>query len=378
MRIGYDAKRLFNNFTGLGNYSRFIVGGIHECFPEEEVFLFTPKHKAHPETIAFKKEASFTTVLPSSLLSNLKLGSYWRSFLLAKEAKRHQLDLYHGLSHELPRGISAVTKSVVTVHDLIFLRYPQFYKAIDRWIYTQKIKYACTEADCIVAISEQTKNDLIEFLHVPAEKIVVVYQGCHPNFHRSFSAQALQEVRSKYQLPEQFLLNVGTVEPRKNVLHVVKALKQLEEASTIPLVIVGRPTAYTNFVKDYVKENGLESRVHFIPKASFEDLPAIYQLSTAFVYPSVFEGFGIPLVEAIACGVPVITSTGSCFSEAAGPDSIYVDPQDVKAMATAIDNVLKDEVLRKKMVEGSGAYIKRFESPVIANDMMKVYRSLME
>lgn len=376
MRIGYDAKRLFNNFTGLGNYSRFIVAGIQESFPEEELVLFTPKHKAHPETTAFDKAASFTTVLPSSLLSNLKLGSYWRSFLLAREAKHHQVDIYHGLSHELPRGISAVTKSVVTVHDLIFLRYPQFYKAIDRWIYTQKIKYACTEADCVVAISEQTKNDLIEFLHVPAEKIVVVYQGCHPNFHGIFSAQALHEVRNKYQLPEQFLLNVGTVESRKNVLHAVKALKELGDAA-IPLVIVGRPTAYSKIVHDYVKDNGLESRVHFIAKVSFADLPAIYQLSTAFVYPSVFEGFGIPLVEAIACGVPVITSTGSCFREAAGPDAIYVDPQDVKQMATAIDTVLKDETLRKKMISGSSAYIKRFESAKIAHDMMRVYRSLV-
>lgn len=378
MRIGYDAKRLFNNFTGLGNYSRFIVGGIYGAFPKEELFLFTPKHKEHPETRDFNTAASFTTVLPSSLLRSLKLGSYWRSFLLAKEAKRHQLDLYHGLSHELPRGISAVAKSVVTVHDLIFLRYPQFYKAIDRWIYTQKIKYACAEADCIVAISEQTKNDLIEFLHVPTEKIAVVYQGCHPNFHRKFSSEELQQVRSKYQLPEQFLLNVGTVEPRKNVLHVVKALKALGDSTAIPLFIVGRHTAYAKVIHEYVKENGLASRVHFLPKVSFADLPAIYQLSSAFVYPSVFEGFGIPLVEAIACGVPVITSTGSCFSEAAGLDAVYVDSQDVKGMATAIEKVLKDETFRAKMISGSSAYIKRFESAQIAQDMMNVYRSLVK
>ena len=240
------------------------------------------------------------------------------------------------------------------------------------------MKYACTEADCIVAISEQTKNDLIEFLHVPAEKIVVVYQGCHPNFHRNFSHQALQEVRNKYQLPEHFLLNVGTVEPRKNVLHVVKAMKEMGDTSTIPLVIVGRHTAYTRVIQNYLKENGMELRVHFIPKANFADLPAIYQLSKAFVYPSVFEGFGIPLVEAIACGVPVITSTGSCFSEAAGPNSLYVDPQDVKGMAAAIDKVLKDEALRKSMMVGSSAYIKRFESAAIAQDMMRVYRSLVK
>lgn len=377
MRIGYDAKRLFNNFTGLGNYSRFIVGGIQEFFPEEQLVLFTPKLKDHPETKEFTKATSFTTVLPSSFLSTLKLGSYWRSFLLKNEAKRARLDIFHGLSHELPNGISSVAKTVVTVHDLIFLRYPQFYKALDRWIYTKKLTYACKEADCIIAISEQTKNDLIEFLKVPAEKIVVVYQGCHPNFHRNFSKEELSSIQMKYHLPEQYLLNVGTIESRKNVLLLVKALKEMKNTS-IPVVIVGRPTAYLEDVKSFIATNALEKRVQFIHKASFADLPAIYQLSTVFVYPSLFEGFGIPLVEAIACGVPVITSTGSCFSEAAGPAAIYVDPQDVKGMSSSIEKVLADSSLRQSMVEQSTEYIKRFEAEVIAREMMKVYRSLVK
>lgn len=377
MRIGYDAKRLFNNFTGLGNYSRFIVGGIKEFFPEEQLILFTPTIKDNPETKFFRRAEAFTTVLPSSFLSTLKLGSYWRSFLLKDEARQAKLDVFHGLSHELPSGISSVTKTVVTVHDLIFLRYPQFYKALDRWIYTKKLTYACKEADCIIAISEQTKNDLIEFLKVPAEKIVVVYQGCHPNFHRSFSKEELRSIQQKYHLPEQYLLNVGTIESRKNVLLLVKALKEMKNTS-IPLVIVGRPTAYLEEVKSFIAASGLEKRVHFIHKVSFADLPAIYQLSSIFIYPSLFEGFGIPLVEAIACGVPVITSTGSCFSEAAGPAALYVDPKDVKGMADSIEKVLANPSLRQSMVEQSTTYIKRFESEVIAGEMMKVYRSLVK
>lgn len=377
MRIGYDAKRLFNNFTGLGNYSRFIVGGIKEFFPEEQLVLFTPTIKDNTETKFFRRAEAFTTFMPSSFLSTLKLGSYWRSFLVKDEAIRAKLDIFHGLSHELPHGISSVTKTVVTVHDLIFLRYPQFYKSLDRWIYTKKLAYACKEADCIIAISEQTKNDLIEFLKMPAEKIVVVYQGCHSNFHKSFSGEELSAVQQKYNLPNQFLLNVGTIESRKNALLLVRALKELTD-TTIPLVIVGRPTAYLEEIKSFIAVNGLKNRVHFIHKASFPDLPAIYQLSTVFVYPSLFEGFGIPLVEAIACGVPVITSTGSCFSEAAGPAAMYVDPQDVKGMADSIEKVLNDASLRQNMVKKSTEYIKRFEPEVIASEMMKVYRSLVK
>lgn len=378
MRIGYDAKRLFNNFTGLGNYSRFIVGGIHAFFPNEKLFLFTPKARNHPETKSFQQENGYTTVLPSTLLTKFKLGSYWRSFRLNKEAEKQHLDIFHGLSHELPRGISAVTKSVVTVHDLIFLRFPQFYKPIDRWIYSQKIKYACREANAIVAISEQTKHDLIEFLNVPEEKIHVVYQGCHPNFKRPIPESELADVRRKYTLPEEFLLNVGTIEPRKNALLILQAMKALGDTLTLPLVIIGRATAYADTLKIYAQEHSLEHRIHFIHQVSFADLPAIYKMSRAFIYPSLFEGFGIPLVEAIACGTPVITSTGSCFSEAAGPNALYVPPDDAAELAKAIERVVKNNSLRDTMIKESTQYIRRFEPEVIANDMMKLYRSLLK
>lgn len=378
MRIGYDAKRLFNNFTGLGNYSRFIVEGIHTFFPNNQLFLFTPKARLHLETTAFQNKKKYSTILPSALLTKLKLGSYWRSFLVRKEAKKQQLDIYHGLSHELPHGISSVTKSVVTVHDLIFFRFPQFYKPVDRWIYTQKIKYACKEATAVVAISEQTKNDLLEFLNVPEEKIHVVYQGCHPNFKRIITEQELTIVRTKYSLPEKFLLNVGTIEPRKNALLILHALQHLGESVTLPLVIVGRPTAYIDQLKTYARQHQLEHRIHFIHQASFADLPAIYRLSTVFIYPSLFEGFGIPLVEAIACETPVITSTGSCFSEAAGPHAMYVSPDDAAELAKTIKEVVNNTSLRNSMVEKSTQYIKRFEPEVIANEMMKIYQSLVK
>jgi glycosyltransferase involved in cell wall biosynthesis len=376
VRIGYDAKRLYNNFTGLGNYSRFIVDGIHTSFPEEDIYLFTPEIKNHPEVKVYQNDSSLNTILPSPVLQQVKLGSYWRSFQLKNEARRYKLDLFHGLSHELPVGISAVTKSVVTVHDLIFIRYPEFYKPIERWIYTQKIKYACKQADVIVAISEQTKNDLIEFLKVPSDKIRVVYQGCHPNFKKKLSSEELEQVRKKYQLPEKFLLNVGTIEPRKNSLSILKALNELKDSTSIPLVMIGRATRYLDVIMKYAQENNLTNRIQYIHKSAFVDLPAIYRLSEAFIYPSLFEGFGIPLVEAIACNVPVITSTGSCFREAAGSASRYVFPNSTKELASAIQQVLTDKELRQKMIIESANFILKFEPSVIAKDMMNVYRSI--
>ncbi len=377
MRIGYDAKRLYNNFTGLGNYSRFIVKAIRQAHPDDGIFLFSPKIKTHPETKEFLNTDVYTPVYPPSWITKLKLGSYWRTALLKKEAAKHKLDIFHGMSHELPAGIASVSKSVVTVHDLIFLRYPELYSPIDRWIYTRKVKYACKEAHAIVAISEQTKQDLIAFLKVPAEKISVVYQGCHPNFHKSVTAEDKAEVSKRYALPKQFVLNVGTIEPRKNALLILKAMALMPAAERLPLVIVGRPTKYLQQLKDFAAANNLSAHVHYLHKIAFKDLPAIYSLSDVFVYPSIFEGFGIPLVEAIACKTPVITSTGSCFSEAAGPDAQYVSPDDEEQLAKIIQQVISDKALRQQMIDRSYQYIQKFNEERIAAEMMSVYRTLV-
>jgi glycosyltransferase involved in cell wall biosynthesis len=376
VRIGFDAKRLYNNFTGLGNYSRFLVSAIHQTFPSEEIVLFTPSVKTNSDTKPYLDDKTIQTVLPSGYMTKLKLGSYWRTFSLAEESRKHKLSLFHGLSHELPRGISSTTRSVVTVHDLIFLRYPGFYTSIDRAIYTKKVSYACRQADVIVAISSQTKQDVIEFLKVPERKVQVVYQGCHPNFKKSYTHNELETIRVKYNLPDEFLLSVGTLEERKNTLHILKALVLLKDID-IPLVLVGKPTAYLQQLTTFIHQHGLAGKVHFLHSVAFADLPAIYRMARSFIYPSRFEGFGIPLVEAIQCGVPVITSTGSCFSEAAGPSSLYVSPDDTDQMADAIRQVIQHESVRNKMISESLQYIERFEPGRIASDMMAVYHSIV-
>lgn len=377
MRIGYDAKRLFNNFTGLGNYSRFIVKAIRSVNPGDKVLLFSPKIKQHAETKEFLDPTKYITVQPPYWVGKLKLGSYWRTALLKREAASNKLDIYHGMSHELPAGISSVCKSVVTIHDLIFLRYPELYSPIDRWIYTRKVKYACATANAIVAISEQTKHDLIDFLQIPAEKIKVVYQGCHPNFIKTQSEEVKQDVRKRYALPERFILNVGTIEPRKNALLILKAMALLPESERVSLVIVGRPTKYVEQLKSFAEAHQLSKYIHYLHQVVFQDLPAIYSLSEVFVYPSIFEGFGIPLVEAIACKTPVITSTGSCFSEAAGAHAKYIGAEDADGLAKAILQIKNDKSLRDEMVAKSFQYIQKFSEEKIAADMMAVYKSLM-
>ena len=176
-------------------------------------------------------------------------------------------------------------------------------------------------------------------------------------------------------LPERYIVNVGTIEERKNVLLAVKALRMLPE--DISLVIVGKATSYTEKVKAYIRENALESRVKILHNVPNEDLPAIYQMAEACVYPSRYEGFGVPVIEAIQSGLPVVACTGSCLEEAGGNGTIYVDPDDVYAMAEAIKQVVKGAPGREERIASSRQYITRFEGNNVAQQVMNVYRDVL-
>jgi len=378
VKIGFDAKRLYNNFTGLGNYSRFVVDALCQAFPQNDYVLFTPRIRSNAETEFFLSAGNIQTIVPPSWMSALKMGSVWRSLRVGHAAERAGVSLYHGLSHELPADLPASIRSVVTVHDLIFLRYPQFYKAIDVAIYKKKVMHACRSANRIVAISEQTANDIVDFLRVDRAKINVVYQGCHPNFRKHYDTVQIDAVKKKYDLPGEFILNVGTIEARKNTMLIVKALNELRDKESIHLVIVGRATSYSDELKEYAVRAKLSDRIHFIHNAAFADLPLIYRAAKVFAYPSLFEGFGIPLIEAIESGLPVITSQDSCFSEAAGPGAAYINPKDEMSFTMALLKFLTDEAYRKASVETSRAYVKRFEPEVIARNMMQVYQQVLE
>ena len=178
LRIGYDAKRLFNNFTGLGNYSRTLLANLAEYYPDNAYFLYSPKIAKNDETHFFLNSALFNVQLPKR-----GPGAYWRSVGIKRDLLKHKIQLFHGLSHEIPLGLEkANIRSIVTIHDLIFERFPEHYPFIDRKIYSLKFRYACRHADHIVAISENTKQDIIEFYDIPPEKISVIYQSCHERY----------------------------------------------------------------------------------------------------------------------------------------------------------------------------------------------------
>lgn len=289
--------------------------------------------------------SQFTIVTPPTNTSGIQ-RSIWRSFQLSSKIEEHGLDLFHGLSNELPKGIHKLDMpSLVTIHDLIFIRYPQFYKTLDRAIYFRKTKYACQAASKILAISEQTKTDIIDFIGIEPEKIEVVHQAISPLF---FYNSDCRKVKEKYKLPSQFILAVGTIEERKNQLSILQAVVDLE--LKIPVIFVGNPTAYCNDIHKFIADKGIKKQVIFLKNIPEKDLAAIYQLASMSIYISVFEGFGLPVIESMACGCPVITSNVSCLPETAGGAAILCDPGNIKELARQIKRLLDDETLRNELI----------------------------
>ena len=368
MRIGYDAKRIFHNASGLGNYSRDLVRILASRYLEDSFHIYNPKNakqnlwKALPNTTTHKPKGIWKW-----------LHSIWRQGPISRQLKKDKIDVYHGLSGELPNGLNI--PSVVTVHDLIFYRYPELYNPIDVFIHKRKIRYAAHKATQVVAISEQTKADLVEYTGIAASKIKVIYQGCHPIFKTTFTKKVLKSIAEKYNLPKKYILFVGTLEDRKNALFIAEAL----EKTSHNLVFVGKIKSHGEKLKSFVKSKGIEHRVLFIQNISIEELAAVYQNATVFCYPSFFEGFGIPIIEALYSGIPVVTTQGGCFSEAGGPSSIYINPKDKQALQNAIELLFSESKEERKLrIEKGFAYVQRFNDNVIAENWNSCYKSLLK
>lgn len=382
MNIGLDAKRAYHNGTGLGHYSRTLINSLSEYFPEHEYYLFNPKPSSK---FHLSQKENIHEVLPQNIISK-SFPSAWRSSWIKKDLGKNNINLYHGLSHEIPIGIqNTKIKSVVTIHDLIHERYPEQYKAIDVNIYNKKFRYACEHADKIIAISKQTKQDIIEFYKTPEEKIVVCYQSCNPIFSKQMSEEDKQMTRKKYDLPEKYFLSVGSVIERKNLLTICKAQLLLKNELDIPLVVIGDGGKYKEEVKEFISKNDIVDNVIFLSehkKASEKSFrtanafPAIYQSAIAMIYPSTFEGFGIPVLEALFSKLPVITSNVSCLPEAGGDAAYYVDPLNVEEIAEGMKKIFFDHQLCENMKQKGWLHAQNFKPQKCAASVMDVYKSL--
>lgn len=374
LTIGYDAKRAVSNGTGLGNYCRTLLNDLGTIDTTDSFRLYVPDLGRDDLRSQLDMPRNMSFVTPANKLVK-PLRSLWRIKGIVNDLKRDGVDIYHGLTGELPLGLSeAGIKSVVTIHDLIFMRHPEYYSPIDVAIYKWKFRNAIRQANRIIAISECTRRDIMELGEIDDSRIDVVYQSCDTRFHLQVSPEQKQDVRARYSLPKRYVLFVGTIEERKNALLAAQALPYLSD--DIHLVLVGRQTAYAKTIFSFARQNGLANRIHMLSGVPTSDLYAIYQQAECFVYPSRYEGFGIPVIEAIQSRLPVIACTGSCLEEAGGPDNVYVDPDEPQEMAMAIKSITDNPDAARQIVTRSLDYIRRFENGNVAQEMLNVYRSL--
>ncbi|MFL5811740.1 MAG: glycosyltransferase family 4 protein [Flavisolibacter sp.] len=381
MNIGFDAKRAFHNNTGLGNYSRTLLEGLARYFPEHQYYLFNPKSSEKYPGPDFK---NVHEVLPSGFVSK-KLSSLWRSNWVKSDLKKLNIGLYHGLSHEIPMGIQNTgIPSIVTIHDLIFERYPKQFKKIDVQIYRKKFRNACLNANRIIAISGQTKQDIIDLYGIDEEKIEICYQSCNPAFGVVIEVEVKEEVRNRYQLPKEFFLYVGSIIERKNLLNICKAILLLPADLNIPLVVIGDGASYKKLVQEFIVQNDLQDKLIFLTDspavkndANFQNpktFAAIYQMAIAMIYPSFFEGFGLPVLEALWSKLPVITSNVSCLPETGGNAAYYIDPAKPEQIAEGIQRIYREENLRTDMRLKGWQYAQNFSLEKCTTTVMDVYK----
>ena len=371
MQIGFDAKRLFNNATGLGNYSRTLVNNLQEYFPQHTYHLYSPK-----------TSNQYFNAKEFKVHTNQKgFGALWRSWSMSKDWEQAGLQIYHGLSNELPFSNKGKTKTVVTIHDLIFEVLPETYKWADRKIYRQKVVNSCQYADQIVAISERTKSDICYYYDIKPEKIKVIYQAVNHRYYQENQQKDIPlglETHQLASLPSSYILSVGTFQTRKNQISILKAWRSLPKAHQIPIVLVGRGAAHEKLLHEY-------ATAYQIPLYCFNnitetsELRAIYQKASVFVFPSYYEGFGLPIVEALLSGVPVVCSDTSAMPEAAGDAAILIDPFDADAIAAGISKVLQDSILRQDMIDRGRIYaLNTFDRRGLSEQLMSLYNGMLE
>lgn len=375
MKIGFDGKRAIKNLTGLGNYSRLVIETMASHFPDSQYLIYTPELTDNPRLKPLKELSNIRFVLPEK--GEKKNGSQiWRSYGITSQLKRDRISLYHGLSNEIPLNIrNSGIPTVVTIHDVVYRRLKNCYSLADRLLYNYKYGQSCRNATRIIAMSECTKRDIVEFYGVNPAKIDVVYQGCDDSYKTRPDDRLMASVKNHYQLPERFVLQVGTLEERKNLELTLRALEGLPE--DVKLIAVGRDRHYISHIRQVAKELGLTDRLHILSRVPLTELPALYRQASVVAYPSRYEGFGIPILEALESEVPVIAAKGSCLEEAGGDAAIYIDPDSVRQMTEALRAAIEGgDAIRERIALGK-QHAARFNNAEIAQHTAEVYRKAL-
>jgi glycosyltransferase involved in cell wall biosynthesis len=367
MRIGIDARIVYYARGGIRNYVLHLLDVLPPLDADTDYYVLHSRKAQSPP-------------LPGT---NLRPVPCWtpshhrlERWALGVEVARLGLDLLHTTDF-IPPALGP-RRSVITVHDLNFLHYPQFLTAESHRYYNQQIAWAVRRADHILADSHATKSDMVSLLDVPLEKVTVVHLAADPAF-RPLAEADVRRVAARYGLEPGYLLFVGTLEPRKNLPGLLQAYRLLldAEVTTSPLVLIGGKGWLYDEVFERVEVLHLQGRVRFLHDVPDADLPAMYNAASVLATPSFYEGFGLPALEAMACGTPVAVADRASLPEVVGEAGLLVNPDDPDGIARALARVLTDEPLRARMQELGLAQAGRFTWERAARATLAVYREVM-
>jgi glycosyltransferase involved in cell wall biosynthesis len=346
MRIGIEANSYYKNTAGTGVYARAVVDHLKEKYRDHEIILYSNTRKSSMD------------LSRKSLLGRIGNGIYniiWMQIILPVKLYREKIDVMFCPAYLAP--LLAPCPVIVTIHDTAFVKYPETCDTLFKVYLKALLPLVIKRAKKILTVSVSAKEEIVGLLNAPENKVKSIYNGCGSKYRVINDDNRIREIKDRYGLPAHYILNVGTLEPRKNLEMLIEAYKEVKMQKGVEqkLVLTGSRGWYYENIMARINESGLQNDVIFSGFVAEEDMPCLYNGADLFVYPSLYEGFGIPVVEAMACGCPVITSNCSSLPEVAGDAAILVDPRDSSAIASAIWQALSDEksrdVLRSKGIE---------------------------
>jgi len=378
LRVGFDATSAVRQGGGIGRYTRELLRALAAADTASNYRLFFAS-RSHPHPLPPLPSNFHVTPLP---LDDIWLVRVWHRARLPLPVNwlTGPIDLFHSPDFTLP-PVRRGTRTLLTVHDLSFIRDPESATPVLRHYLNAVVPRSVARADHVLADSQATRADLVELYRTPAEKISVLYSGVHESFQPVTDPATLAAVRARYGLGDApFVLAVGTLQPRKNYVRLIQAFAAISNlqprTSNLHLVIAGDKGWRYDAIFAEVEKLGLGDRVRFPGFVADADLPALYSAARVLAYPSIYEGFGLPMLEAMACGAPVVASTASCMPEVAGDAALLVPPTDVDGLAAALDLALTDEALRADLIVKGRARARQFTWDKSARQLLDIYRRL--
>jgi glycosyltransferase involved in cell wall biosynthesis len=373
MRIGIDATALPPQPVGAGNYIIHLIRTLTGMTSDHEFVVFA--QPSGPNLIDLSEKSSVEWVIVDERSSGSRL--IWEQLYLPNLVRKSGVDLLHSLHYTRP--VRLPCKSVVTFHDMTFFLYPELHTWARRQYFPRMMKYSAGKADELITVSDSTRDDLIRILQIDPHKVTTTHLGVNPGFKPTVDEDKKKKIAEKYNLPEKFILYVGLVEPRKNLPVLIDAYKQLiENDLDYELVLVGRYGWMYEEVLEQVRKLNLQHAVRFLGYVPQEDLPLVYNLASLFVYPTIYEGFGLPALEAMACGIPVITSAVSSLPEIVKEAGLLTPVNDTNALFETMVTALTNEDLRKDLIRKGPERAAEFSWSKTAQLTLQVYQKAIK